>query len=201
MRRNAVTTLVLINVILFIVQISFRGFTESFMLVSADIWTRPWIIITSMFLHGGLAHLFFNMYALYLFGTLVERSIGTKKFLAVYFLAGILAALLPQYSAALGASGAIMGILGIVIMLFPDLRILFFFAIPMSMRTAGIIFAAIEVFGLLVPVNTGIAHYAHLVGLAVGLAFGYYLIKKKGGVRRMVSRVPSQSDFDRHYGR
>ena len=141
MRRNAVTTLVLINVILFIVQISFRGFTESFMLVSADIWTRPWIIITSMFLHGGLAHLFFNMYALYLFGTLVERSIGTKKFLAVYFLAGILAALLPQYSAALGASGAIMGILGIVIMLFPDLRILFFFAIPMSMRTAGIIFS------------------------------------------------------------
>ena len=200
MKKNAVSVLLLINVILFIIQISFRGFTESFMLVSADIWVRPWIIITSMFLHGGVAHLFFNMYALYLFGTLVERSIGTKKFLLVYFTAGILAAMLPQYSAALGASGAIMGIIGLVIMLFPDMKILFFFAIPMSMRTAGIIFAAIEVFGLLVPVHTGIAHYAHLVGLAVGLIFGYYIMKKKGGVRRFYAGVPSQSDFDRHYG-
>lgn len=178
-RFSAVISLIIANVIGFMLQMSISGFTESFMLVSADIYTRPWILLTSMFLHGSPMHLFFNMYALLLFGTLIERKIGTKRFLGIYFVSGLLAAFIPFYHAALGASGAIMGILGMTIMLFPDLKVLFLFFIPMKMRTAGIIFAAIDLFGLVAPLRSGIAHYAHLVGLACGLAYGYYLIKKR----------------------
>ncbi len=83
----------------------------------------------------------------------------------------------PQ-TAAVGASGAIMGFLGLVIMLLPKMRILFFFIIPMNMRTAGIIFAAIDLIGFITP-GDGIAHLAHLAGLTAGLAFGYYFVKQK----------------------
>ena len=97
----------------------------------------------------------------------------------LYFTAGILAAFIPTYEAALGASGAIMGIIGLTIMLFPDLKILLFFIIPMSMRTAGILFALLDIFGIFAPLQSGIAHYAHLVGLSTGIIYGIYLLKKK----------------------
>jgi len=177
---NAVLPLVGINIFIFTLQaILGDSFTSLFMLISSDILMRPWIVITHMFLHANLTHLFFNMYALLMFGSLIESKIGSKRFLTVYFLSGILAATIPFYSAALGASGAIMGIIGVVIMLLPDLPVLFFFFIPMRMRTAGIIFALFDLFGAFSPVNTGIAHYAHLVGLVVGVLYGYYLLKTK----------------------
>ena len=104
--QSAVPILIIINVIAFAIQMLNNNFTTSFMLVSKDILTRPWILITSMFLHGSPNHLFFNMYALFMFGTLIERKIGIKRFLMLYFTAGILAAFIPTYEAALGASGA-----------------------------------------------------------------------------------------------
>lgn len=164
---------------MFIIQNIIPDFTTSFMLVSKDIFTRPWILLTSMFLHGSLNHLLFNMYALFMFGTLIEQRIGTKRFIIIYLVSGLLAAFIPTYEAALGASGAIMGIIGMTIMLFPDMKVLLFFILPMSMRTAGIIFALLDLFGMFSPVSSGIAHFAHLVGLATGLAYGFYLIRKK----------------------
>ena len=180
--KNITLKLLAINVVIFLVQAIIPKFTEMFALVSSEIATRPWTLLTSMFLHGGFAHLLFNMYALFLFGSLIERKIGSKRFLGVYLISGILASLIfalatPE-GVAVGASGAIMAVLGLVIMLLPDLQVLFFFVIPMSMRTAGIIFALIDLVGF-VSGGTGIAHIAHLAGLACGLAFGYYLKKKK----------------------
>ncbi len=187
--KNVAMTLIGLNVIMFIMQMIFgEGFTNALMLVSGDIFIRPWILITSMFLHAGGTHLLFNMYALLIFGPLIEKRIGSKRFLLAYFVSGLLAGGLyavfntfvrgaPQM-AAVGASGAIMGILGLVIMLLPNLRVLFFFIIPMSMRTAGIIFAAIDLVGF-ISGGFGIAHLAHLVGLSVGLLFGWYLKNKK----------------------
>ena len=83
--KNAVYPLIGINLVMFFLQIMFEGFTESFMLVSSDIYSRPWILLTSMFLHGGFSHLLFNMYALLMFGNLIEQRIGTKRFLFIYF--------------------------------------------------------------------------------------------------------------------
>ena len=203
--RNVAFTLLGINILIFFLQM-FLGdwFTMQFLLNTSTIVSQPWTLITSMFLHSGPAHLLFNMYALFLFGPLVEQKIGSKRFLYMYFLAGILAGLgfmlfqnfivgIPAL--ALGASGAIMGVLGVTIMLFPDLKVLFLFFIPMSLRTAGILFAIVDVFGLFY--NTGIANMAHLVGLAVGLLYGWDVIKKRKQFNRNFTKkkiVTSSSD-------
>ena len=80
---------------------------------------RPWQLVTYMFMHGNFAHLFFNMYTLYVFGTVLERVWGTRKFLLYYFVTGIGAALVHigvqwltgDFALTVGASGAIYGIL------------------------------------------------------------------------------------------
>lgn len=198
--RNVAMLLIGLNIFMFVLQLIFGdGFTNALMLVSGDIFSRPWILFSSMFLHAGGTHLLFNMYALLIFGPLIERRIGSKRLLLVYLLSGLLAGILyslfnifireaPQM-AAVGASGAIMGILGLVIMLLPKLRVMFFFIIPMSMRTAGIIFALIDIFGFIAG-GFGIAHLAHLVGLSVGLLAGWYLKNKKIKFAQQFARGP-----------
>jgi uncharacterized protein len=180
---NVVIYIVIANIISYIMQNLIDGYTASMVLTSADLLSRPWMLVTHLFAHGSLMHLIFNMYALFIFGPLVEHRIGSKRFLLVYFISGILAgigfSLINATSVGLGASGAIMAVLGIVIVLFPDLKVLFFFVIPMSMRTAGIIFALIDIFGFISSVNTGIAHIAHLIGLACGVVYALLLPKIK----------------------
>lgn len=179
--RTAVLPIILVTVIVFMLQTFLAGFTESFMLISSDIFSRPWIIVTSMFLHGSFNHIFFNMYGLFLFGTVLEQRIGPKRFLLLYFLSGTVAALLSSffYARALGASGAIMGVIGALIVLMPELRLLFFFIVPMPLWFAGIIYALIDLFGVFFP--SGVGNIAHLVGMGIGLLFGLYLkqMKKK----------------------
>lgn len=179
--KNACLTLVIINIVMFILQNIIPGLTETLALISKDVFTRPWILVTSMFLHGNSAHLVLNMYALFMFGSLIEARIGTKRFTFIYFLSGIVASFISSffYTAALGASGAIMGILALVIIFLPKLKVLFFFIIPMTMRTAGIIFAVIEFLGAFGIGFPGIANVAHLVGMGVGLLYGNYLLKKR----------------------
>jgi hypothetical protein len=188
--KHAAISIIVINVVIFMAQMVLGSwFIEMFLLVSAEVVQRPWILLTSMFLHADPAHLLFNMYALFIFGPLIEQRIGAKRFLIAYFASGLLAAALSTffYTRALGASGAIMGILGITIVLMPDLRVLLFFAIPMSLRTAGIIFAAIDIIGVFTP-GGGVANIAHLVGLGVGLLYGYYLLRQRKGYQKRFMR-------------
>lgn len=191
-KRSLVVNLVLINVAIFFIQMSFKGFNGAFALSSVGVLTNPWQLITHMFMHSGFNHLFFNMYALFIFGPLIEKKIDSKRFIWFYMVTGIVAALsfiLYDYltlafgyssglGSAVGASGAIMGIIGLVIMLYPNMKVLFFFVIPMSMRTAGIIFALIDLVGVF-NVGNGVANIAHLGGLLCGLLYGKYLLMQK----------------------
>ena len=183
---NITLVLIGINVIMFILQQFIPGMTEALLLDASKLWAEPWRLVTSMFLHADIWHILFNMYALFIFGILIEQRIGSKRFLFAYFAFGILAGIGASffYPKALGASGAIMSILGLTIMLLPDMRVLFFFVIPMSMRTAGIIFALVDIVGIFIPM--GVANIAHLIGLAFGLLYGWYLIRRK---RVMQERV------------
>jgi membrane associated rhomboid family serine protease len=188
---NVYLILIGLNVFMFLLQ-SLIGdsFTRSLLLVPGDVLAKPWTLLSSMFLHGSVGHLFFNMYALLIFGGLIEQRIGSRNFLASYLFAGIFAGSIYSIfstTPALGASGAIMAVLGLAIMLLPDLRVLFFFVIPMSLRTAGIIFALIDIFGLFNP-GSGIAHLAHLGGLFIGLVYGYYLVKQKNKFYKKFTR-------------
>jgi uncharacterized protein len=205
--KQAVIPLLIINIGIFIVQlIAGDAFTNAFLLIPKDIFARPWILITHMFLHGGFWHLFFNMYVLFMFGPLLEQKIGPKRFLTVYFLSGIIAGLgyslvyliFRPEQGALGASGAIMGMLGALIMVMPDLKLLLFFIIPMPLWVAGIIIALIDFFGLFFP--SDIANLAHLFGMAVGLLYGLSLRRrKKQAVKKFNAKTYLEDDDIEEY--
>lgn len=155
--------------------------TRLFALNPVTFVTRPWQLVTYMFMHGGLGHLFFNMYTLYIFGSVLERVWGTRKFLLFYFVTGIGAALvhiLVQYltgsfALTVGASGAIYGILMGYAMLYPDSVLTLIFP-PVSMKAKWfvLIFAGIELLLGITGTQAGVAHFAHLGGLV----FGYLLM-------------------------
>ena len=149
--------------------------------------TKPWQLVTYMFMHGGFGHLFFNMYTLYIFGSVLERVWGTKKFLLFYFVTGIGAALvhiLVQYltgsfALTVGASGAIYGILMGYAMLYPDsIMTLIFPPISLKAKWFVLIFAAIELFLGVTGTQAGVAHFAHLGGLIFGYLLMLYWKKK-----------------------
>jgi len=160
------------------------GLTELFILNSKSFF-QPWRFLTSIFLHGGIVHLFYNLFALALFGSILEKLIGGKKFLIVFFVSGILANLISVnfYNSSLGASGAIFGIIGALIIVKP-MQVVWAFGVPMPIFIAGIFWAVgniIGAYGFLVgnPLdNTG--NFAHLSGMLFGLILGtFYRVKKK----------------------
>ena len=147
------------------------------------VWYRPWTFVTYMFLHGGFAHLFFNMYALYIFGSVLERVWGTRKFLFYYFATGIGAGLIHigiqtmtyDIAPTIGASGAIFGLLLAYAMLYPDSIIgLIFPPITMKAKWFVLIYAALEFVLGISGAQSGVAHFAHLGGLLVGLVIILY---------------------------
>ncbi len=168
--------------IAFLFQLMSPGITEYFVFAPLLALTEPWRFLTSIFLHGGLAHLFFNAYALFLFGSVLERKVSQKDYMVIFFGAGLLGGFLYYATyllgiippiPALGASGAIYGILGAVAVLFPEMRIFFWF-IPMKMRHAALLWVAIEFLGTF-DISSGIASAAHLGGLLFGLAYAWHL--------------------------
>ncbi|RJQ15490.1 rhomboid family intramembrane serine protease [Candidatus Woesearchaeota archaeon] len=200
--KSAVVMLISFNIAIFILQFIFgNAFTNQGVLLSSDVWIRPWTLITSMFLHSSIFHLVFNMYVLLIFGSLLESKIGTKRFLLIYFVSGILAGIVSTffYPAVLGASGAIMGVMGVIIIIMPDLKVLFFFAIPMPLWVASLVIVLIDVVGIFVP--SGIANIAHLAGLAVGLLYGLTLRKEKKIYHKKFSskRHLQDEDIDEYF--
>src|SRR3989338_1423696 len=160
-----------ICVFVFIVQMSVAGFTESFLFVSQDAFNRPWILVTSIFLHGDLGHLRGNIFALGLFGSILEKFIGTKKFIIIFFAGGIVANIvsLPFYTSALGASGAIFGLLGMLAALKPKM-IVWTYGVPMPMFMAAGFWLLLDIAGAFYPTN--IANVAHIGGLFFGIIVG-----------------------------
>ena len=155
---------------------------------------KPWQLVTYMFMHGGFGHLFFNMYTLFIFGSVLENVWGTKKFLTFYFVTGIGAALVNigvqyltgSFALTVGASGAIYGILMGYAMLYPDSTLTLLFP-PVSMKAKWfvLIFAGIELLlGISNNPADNVAHFAHLGGLV--FAFLLLMFWKKR--RRLYGR-------------
>jgi len=169
----------LICIILFIIQTLIPGFTESTLLLQEKPF-EIWRFVTSMFVHGDIIHLMYNLFALALFGSILEKVIGSKKFLLVFFASGIFANFMALnfYSASLGASGAIYGILGALTIMRPGMYV-WAFGFPMPMFIAALLWIGAGVLGLFMPSNTG--HIAHLSGIAIGFIFGiiYRLANRK----------------------
>lgn len=168
-----------ICIIVFALQAIVPGFSDFFLLNSSLLLYRPWTLLTSIFLHGSLPHVLYNILGLGLFGMILEHIVGKKKFLVIFFSGGFLASLGASflYDAALGASGAIFAILGTLVVLRPHLQVWVAY-VPMPMFVAGFVWAISDLVGLFVPSN--VANLAHLVGLAFGVGAGFYLRKEYG---------------------
>lgn len=145
----------------------------------ASFLTRPWTIVTSLFIHNGLWHVAANMLTFYFFGTSLSRLIGRNKFLLVYFGGGILGNILfillaPPFSIAVGASGAVFALGGPLAVMRPKLRV-FAFPIPVPLP---LWLAVIGGFFILL-LFSNIAWQAHLGGLVFGLITGYFFRKRE----------------------
>ncbi|MDO5322244.1 MAG: rhomboid family intramembrane serine protease [Bacteroidia bacterium] len=203
--------LIIINVIIFIATL----INENFMISAFALFypTSPyfhwWQVVTHMFMHGGFWHIFFNMYTLFIFGCVVERIIGSKKFLLFYFICGLGAAGLHlgveylqmqsfmnhaalgqagaiqsiqalKMTPTVGAPGAIYGVLLAYAMLFPESRMtLLFPPVTLSAKWMVVVFAAIELVTGVSGMASGVAHFAHLGGMLIGWLLIMFW-KKKG---------------------
>ena len=172
-----VLRLIIINVSVFLAQMIFDnsiGLTEKLALYPyRSGFFKPYQLVTHMFTHGGFMHILFNMYALWMFGTALEKVWGSKRFLIFYLICGLgagVAQLFLSDSPAVGASGAIMGLLAAFAYLFPNTEF-FIIPIPFPIKAKYMVglYAAYDLFGGFHPGQLdNIAHFAHLGGLVMG---------------------------------
>ena len=203
--------LAVICISVFLLQLSFP-ITDEFVLISKDVLSRPWILVTSIFLHDpyeynpnsmqyqvSFQHLVYNMIALVLFGLILESIIGSKKFLIIFFITGIIASIGSAffYEASLGASGAIMGIIGALAILRPKMMIYvpFGFIPPMPMIVAAGLWALIDLAGMFYPSQT--ANAAHLFGLGAGVVIGLVLREKFSARTKKREKILTERDVDK----
>lgn len=158
------------------------GAFSALFVLDAAFLSKPWTIITSIFAHGSFNHLLFNGIVLFFFGPLLEKRIGSRRFLALVLASGAIAGLaqvgltvsLGERGGVIGISGALMGIMGALTLLGPRLTVLIFFIIPAPLWALTIGYAALDTLGLFYSTGN-VAHMAHLAGLAIGLFVGYRL--------------------------
>ncbi len=185
--------LVIVNTIIGFLEVPFSWLVPLFALVPEHIVSAPWMIVTSMFLHLDFSHLFQNMFALGFFGILLEKIIGSKKFIYLYFAAGIAGSLasLVFYPTAtsLGASGAVMGVLGALAVLRPKMVVYFGGPVPMIVLAA--IWIVIDLAGFIVG-EGNIGHAAHLAGFAVGIAYGGALYSQFREEKELKKRITDE---------
>ena len=150
---------------------------------------EPWQLVTYSFLHGSTAHIFFNMFALYMFGADVERVFGSRFFAAYYFVSVLAAAIChlvvttwmgAEPLPTIGASGGIYGVLLAYGLYFPHRQVMLLIPpIPMSARTLVIVYAVLELVLGVTGTAAGVAHFAHLGGMLGG----YLMIRYRRGFR------------------
>jgi len=186
------TYLILINVLLFFVFLFlvdiFRVFSIDYVAIKpANIFEGKylWTFLTSMFMHGGFFHLFVNMLSLFFVGGLVEKILGRVRYLRIYLWSGIFSGFLFVVSSvflksdfnsyAVGASGAIFGLIGVLMLLTPNLPVyMLFIPVPVKMKYAAPIMLIILWFFSVVA-DIPIGNVAHIGGLIAGVFYGIYL--------------------------
>jgi uncharacterized protein len=216
-RKYSVTGwIIIINILVFVLallSINFIGeggaekvFTflgiQPILFFSGAVWT----LITSMFMHVNFTHLFVNMISLFFIGSFIEKLVGRKRFFWLYMISGIFAGLLFVFLAyffgtsdlgarivgspqtlAVGASGAIFALGGLLAILTPKMRVYVMFVIPMQMWVAMVVllggFWLASIFG-----NLPVGNTAHFGGLLVGVAYGVFLRKKYPKKTAMLAR-------------
>jgi membrane associated rhomboid family serine protease len=178
-RLNFIWIVILINFLLFIITAIFPELQYLLGLPSVGFFQRPWTIVTNLFIHANLWHIIANMLTFYFFGTALTRLIGKNKLLMVYFGGGLLGNILfllltSPFSIAIGASGAIFSLGGVLAIMRPKVRV-YIFPIPVPIQ----LWIAVIGGFLIISFLPNIAWQAHLGGLLFGLIAGYFFRRKE----------------------
>jgi membrane associated rhomboid family serine protease len=176
------------NILIFLAGQAFgsRLIETLFSMIPALVVTRRWLwsFVTYMFLHADFGHIFFNMFALFIFGIQVERQMGSREFLLYYFMSGILAGIFSflvyfftgaYYIRLLGASGAIFAVQLAYAVYYPNSLIYLWGLLPLRTPVMVLVFTALEVFPLITGRAGNVAHITHLAGFGAGWL--YFLIR------------------------
>jgi membrane associated rhomboid family serine protease len=178
---SPILVLVIINFLVFIATMIVGELVFFLGLQPAGFLSRPWTILTSMFVHGSFWHIFANMLTLYFFGSYLSRLVGNIKFLIVYFAGGILGGIMfillaSPSSVVIGASGAVFAVAGALVVMRPKLPVIIF-PIPAPIPLWVAVIGGFLILSFL-P-NSNIAWQAHLGGLILGLIAGYIFRKRQ----------------------
>lgn len=181
--------LILANVIVFLLVFSLGADSDAFAGVfgsfafSRGAMIQLWRWVTSLFLHASASHLFFNMLGLYFFGRVLENKVKSQWFIAVYFAAGLIgnfAFAFTSAEAAVGASGAIFGVMGAAMLLYPG-ELINIYILPLPLSIVAISFVIVETFVIAYQPQefSRIATVAHIGGLITGSIFAFFLDFRK----------------------
>lgn len=190
--RSVVSNLIMLNVLAFLVTLllpQYLPWIDS--KLALWYWEAPNFspvqFVSYMFLHAGFSHLFFNMFALWMFGRQLEYDLGPRRFLTFYLICGVGAGVLNllvmqftgDYGVTIGASGAVFGILLAFGLMHPNERLMLLIPpIPIKAKYFVMAYGALELFqGLAVSDN--VAHFAHLGGMLFGAILLYYWRAKR----------------------
>jgi membrane associated rhomboid family serine protease len=183
MKFSAVKTLIVANIVVFVVQTVSQGALETLFAlwpmqpIDGRSYFYLWQIVTYAFLHStdNITHLLFNMLGLWMFGAEIERYVGTRRLLACYFASVVTAALTQLFvpvlfgappAPTIGASGGVFGLLLAYAFLFPKRKVVPLFPpIPMPAWLFATFYAGVELFLGVTGTQSGVAHFAHLGGM------------------------------------
>lgn len=176
---SSVLVLIAVNVVLYIATLADPDLIYRLGLQSSTWMERPWTLLTNLFIHGGLWHLAANMITLFFFGRYLSMMVGETRFLIVYFLGGIIGnfffiLLGPSNTLVIGASGAVFAAGGAFTLLAPKMKV-FVFPIPVPLPLWVAVIGGFIILSFL----PFVAWEAHLGGLLVGLAAGYFFKKRQ----------------------
>ena len=187
-----VQRLLLANIVIFAFTASGAPLIEEFGLVPRDVARRPWTIATYMFLHGGFAHVFFNMLMLFFFGPRLEERLGSRTFVRFYLVSGIGGAILSfaftPTAMVIGASGAVYGVVAGFARYWPRETIHIWGILPVQARILALFMVGSSLFSGITGARSGIAHFAHLGGLFAGWIFLKLWERQRGREARAPKR-------------
>ena len=195
-----VQRLIIANVAVFGLQVLLPGLAGLLVFAPSEVLTRPWTIVTYMFLHGGFSHLFFNMLGLFFFGGRVEHRLGGRDFARLYFVSGVAGALLSMglapRAAIIGASGGVFCVSLAFAMFWPRERIYIWGVLPVEAWLLVAINTGLSIFSGFGGTGSGVAHFAHLGGY-LG-AWAYLTLRERYSsarrFQRQVRAVPPAAD-------
>jgi membrane associated rhomboid family serine protease len=183
------------NIVMFILQRTSPWVDYLFTFVPVLTLQRPWTVITYMFLHGGMTHIFFNMLGLFFFGPRLEDRLGSKRFTILYFLSGFTGALLSiifsPASPIIGASAGVFGVMMGFAHFWPHEPILIWGIFPVPARVLVIFTTALSVWSGFGGAGDNIAHFAHLGGYVGAYLYLRWLDRARGEFKRKATKAPA----------